>query len=109
MSEIREKKGEKKEKKGKEKRKRKKKKRKGKEKERKGERGKSTSFFLKSLAFRWSGLVKPRSKVRLRNESYTWVSKLRSVTEDPTKEIWEIPSTALQKVGILPTLVYFPP
>ena len=40
VSEIRERKGEKKKRKGKEKRK-----------ERKGERGKSTSFFLRSLAF----------------------------------------------------------
>ena len=36
-----------------------------------------------------------------------WVSKLRSFTEDPTKEIREISSIALQGVGILPTLVYF--
>ena len=42
-----------------------KKERKGKEKERKGERGKSTSFFPRSLAFRRSELVEPRSKVRL--------------------------------------------
>ena len=61
----------KKEKKGKEKRKREKKKRKGKEKERKGERGKSVSFFLRSLKFRRSGLVSLRSKVYLRDEGYT--------------------------------------
>ena len=86
-----------------------KKKRKGKEKERNGERGKSASLFLISLAFRRSGLVRLRSKVRLRNEGYTWVSKLRSFIEDTTNEIREIPSTTLQEVGILPTLVYFPP
>ena len=88
---------------------REKKKGKGKEKQRKGERGKSTRFFLKSLAYRQSGLFGPRSKVCLCDEGYTWVSKLRSFTEDPTKEIREIPSTTLQKVRILPTLVYFPP
>ena len=65
MSEIRERKGEKKKRKEREKGKGEKKKRKGKEKERKGERGKSVSFFLISLAFRRSGLVRPRSKVRL--------------------------------------------
>ena len=48
----------------------KKKERKGKEKERKGERGKSVSFFPKSPAFRRSELVRPRSKVCLRNEGY---------------------------------------
>ena len=107
MSEMQERKGEKKEIKGKEKRKREKKRRE--EKERKRERGKSVSFFLKSLVFRWLGLIGPRSKVRLRNECYTWVSKLRSFTKDPTKEIWEILSIALQEVEIFPSLVYFLP
>ena len=91
------------------KRKREKKKRKGKEKERKIERGTSASFFLRSLAFRRSGLVRPRSKVRLRDEGYTWISKLSSFTEYPTKEIWEIPSITLKEVEILHTLVYFSP
>ena len=88
------------------------KKRKGEKKKRKGkekERGKSASFFLISLSFQWSGLIGPRSKVLLRDKGYMWVSKLRSFTKNPIKENCEIPSTALQEAGILPTLVYFPP
>ena len=50
-----------------------------------------------------------RSKVFLQDEGYTWVQKLKSFIEDPTKEIQEIPSIALQEVGIVPNFVYFPP
>ena len=48
-----------------------KKERKGKEKERKRKRGKSVSFFSRSLTFRRLELVRPRSKVRLLDEGYT--------------------------------------
>ena len=113
MSEIREGKGEKKERKGKEKRKRKGKEKRKREKEKKKkENEKEESRRASSLDlwhFDGRDFVGPRSNVRLRDEGYTWVSKFRSFTEDPTKEIREIPSTTLQEVGILPTFVYFPP
>ena len=96
-----------------EKRKREKKERKGKEKEKgKGKRKKMRKRKVDELLHQISGIPMigtrgPRSKVCLCDEGYTWVSKLRSFTEYPTKEIRKIPSTTLQEVRIFPTLVYF--
>ena len=62
-------------------------------------------------------------KVHLLDEYYAWVQKMKDFTEDLREDIsgnqnfsglggvleTSFSSTILQEVGILPTLVYFPP
>ena len=89
--------------------------------EQEGEKERVQDFFLQSSEFRWSEFVETRVKVHLLNEDYAYVPKNKDFAEDPKEEIWGkskfsglggvletfYHSTTLQKVGVLPTLVYF--
>ena len=76
------------------------------------------SFFRRSMEFRRSKFVDPRTKVNILDEGYTWVPKRTGFIEDPKEEISKnqifraigLPTcaTTLQEVEILPTFVYFP-
>ena len=92
--------------------------------ERKRERKREVQdFFRRSSEFCWSEFIEPRTKVYWLDEGYVYVPKTRSFTKDPKNEIWgnqrfwayevflrpSTFSTTLQDVGILPTLVLFPP
>ena len=46
-------------------------------------------FFRRSMEFRRSEFVEPKTKVHCLNEGYAWVSKMRDFTKDPKEEIWE--------------------
>ena len=67
--------------------------------------------------------IKTRTKVHRLDKGYVHIPKMRDFIEDPKRELWGnhvfwayevllgLPNlaTALQEVGVLPTLVYFQP
>ena len=62
------------------------------------ERESIKAFFRRSLEFRTSEFVEPRTKVHRLNEGYTCVPKTRSFTKDPKEEIWGNQSFRVKEV-----------
>ena len=54
--------------------------------ERERERKKNPNFSLQSAEFHQSEFVRPRMKVHLLYEGYTWVPKTRDFAEDSSEE-----------------------